>query len=160
MNWACHVAELRLWLSLIIDAEFTPEDLHVRNEPLLPHFSFKIRCGDSLVQEIGGINLGHITSSKEIPPTLKARIAKLKSEKLKFYSSDPTCQFPTVETLRNEEKRLFSDILTDKIFNIQERIKKLNQKLRGPQSYQIGLDGQGSAKPHQMDLSADNYLKE
>ena len=57
MEWACHVAELRLWLALVIDAEFSPAELHLRNEPLLPHFSFNIRCGDSLVQEIGGMNL-------------------------------------------------------------------------------------------------------
>lgn len=36
MDWACHVAELRLWLALIIDAEFIREELHIRNEPLLP----------------------------------------------------------------------------------------------------------------------------
>ena len=160
MDWACHVAELRLWLALIIDAEFTPEELHVRNEPLLPHFSFKIRCGDSLVQEVGGLNFGHIASSKEISPTLKGEITKLKNEKLKFYNNDKTCAFTTVEAIRNEEKRLFSDILAGKKFSIQERIKKLNQKLQGPQSYQIGLDGKGSAKPHQMDLEADKYRKE
>ncbi len=108
MEWACHVAELRLWLALIIDAEFTREELHVRREPLLPYFSFKIRCGDSLVQEVGGINLGHIAASQEIPPTLKARITTLKNEKLKFYNNDTTCQFHSVDALKNEEKRLFS----------------------------------------------------
>ena len=56
MEWACHVTELRLWLALIIDAQFTPEELHTRREPLLPHFSFKIRCGDSLVQEIVAVH--------------------------------------------------------------------------------------------------------
>ena len=90
MDWACHVAELRLWLALIIDAEFTREELHVRREPLLPHFTFKIRYGDSLVQELGGINLGHIRGSHDIPSALKARITKLKNEKLKFYNNDHT----------------------------------------------------------------------
>ena len=50
MEWACHVAELRLWLALIIDADIPRAELQVRNEPLLPHFSFNIRCGDSLIQ--------------------------------------------------------------------------------------------------------------
>ena len=27
-EWACHVAELRLWLALVIDAEFSPAELH------------------------------------------------------------------------------------------------------------------------------------
>ncbi|HAV10003.1 MAG TPA: hypothetical protein DCX22_00035 [Dehalococcoidia bacterium] len=160
MEWACHVAELRLWLALIIDAEFTREELHIRHEPLLPHFSFNIRCGDSLVQEVGGINLGHIASSHEITPSLKARITGLKNEKLKFYNNDRTCKFPSVETLKSEEKRLFSDILDARIHGIQERIKSLQRKLEGPQTYQIGLDGKGSAKPHQIDFEAAKYRQE
>ena len=160
MEWACHVAELRLWLALIIDAEFTREELHVRREPLLPHFSFKIRCGDSLVQEVGGINLGHIAASQEIPPTLKARITTLKNEKLKFYNNDTTCQFHSVDALKNEEKRLFSDILDAREHTIQERIKALRRKLEGPQTYQIGLDGKGASRPHQMDLEANKYRQE
>jgi hypothetical protein len=160
MEWACHVAELRLWLALIIDAEFTREELHIRREPLLPHFSFKIRCGDSLVQEVGGINLGHIAGSQEIPPTLKGRITSLKNEKLKFYNNDQTCKFRSVDALKNEEKKLFSDILTAREQNIKERIRVLRRKLEGPQTYQIGLDGKGAAKPHQMDLEADKQRQE
>jgi hypothetical protein len=160
MEWACHVAELRLWLALIIDADFTREELHVRREPLLPHFSFKIRCGDSLVQEVGGINLGHIAASREIPPTLKARITNLKNEKLKFYNNDATRKFHSVEALKNEEKRLFSDILDARGHAIQERINTLRRKLEGPQTYQIGLDGKGAPRPHQIDLEANQYRQE
>jgi len=155
MEWACHVAELRLWLALIIDADFTREELHVRREPLLPHFSFKVRCGDSLVQEVGGINLGHIAASQEIPPPLKARITTLKDEKLKFYNNDTTCQFHSVDALKNEEKRLFSDILDDRGHVIQERIKALRRKLEGPQERRIRLDGTiETAPPHQMNMDA------
>ena len=68
MDWACRVAELRLWLALIIDADFTREELHVRPDPLSPNFTFNIRQGDSLVQELGGINLGHRRATLEIPP--------------------------------------------------------------------------------------------
>ena len=160
MEWACHVAELRLWLALIIDADFTREELHVRLEPLLPHFSFKVRCGDSLVQEVGGINLGHIAASQEIPPSLKARITVLKDEKLKFYNNDTTCRFPSVDALKNEEKRLFSDILDARGHTLQERIKALRRKLEGPQTYQIGLDGKGAPRPHQIDLEASKYRRE
>jgi len=160
MDWACHVAELRLWLALIIDAEFTREELHVRREPLLPYFSFKIRCGDSLVQEVGGINLGRIAASQEIPPPLKARITTLKNEKLKFYNNDTTCKFHSVEALKNEEKRLFSDILDARQYRIQERIKALRRKLEGPQEHQIRLDGTVTPHSHQMDLEASKYRQE
>jgi len=160
MEWACHVAELRLWLALIIDAEFTREELHVRREPLLPHFSFKIRRGDSLVQEVGGINLGHIAASQEIPPTLKARITALKDEKLKFYNNDTTRRFHSVDALKNEERRLFSDILDARQHRIQERIKALQRRLEGPQESQIRLDGTVASRSHQMDLETNKYRQE
>ena len=160
MEWACHVAELRLWLALIIDAELTQEELHVRREPLLPHFSFKIRCGDSLVQEVGGINLGHIAASQEIPPTLKARITVLKDEKLKFYNNDTTCRFHSVDALKNEEKRLFSDILDARQHTIQEEIKSLRRKIEGPSERRIRLDGTIEQKAHQVDFDAPKNQKQ
>ncbi len=55
MEWAVHIAEVRLWLALIADVEYEFENLHDRAEPLLPYFTFKVHCGDSLVQEIEGI---------------------------------------------------------------------------------------------------------
>jgi len=160
MEWACHVAELRLWLALIIDADFTREELHIRQEPLLPHFSFKVRCGDSLVQEVGGINLGHITASQEIPPLLKARITSLKNEKLKFYNNDTTCKFHSVDALKNEERRLFADILDARQHRIQERIKDLRRRLEGPRESQIRLDGTVTSRSHQMDLETNKYRQE
>ncbi len=160
MDWACHVAELRLWLALIIDAGFTREELHVLQEPLLPYFSFKVRCGDSLVQEVGGINLGHIAASQEVPPPLKARITTLKNEKLKFYNNDTTCKFHSVDALKNEERRLFQDILDSRQHRIQERIKDLRRRLEGPQESQIRLDGTVTSRSHQMDLEADKCRQE
>jgi len=154
MDWACHVSELRLWLSLIIDADITTEELHVRQEPLLPHFSFKIRCGDSLVQEVGGINLGHIRESHDIPPPLKARITKLKDEKQKFYENDPSCQFHSIDAVKQEERGLFQGILDARHHEVQEDIKALRRKIEGPQERQISLDGTMKPHSHQMDLQA------
>ena len=59
MEWACRVAELRLWLQLMIHANPRPGELQ-GPKPLLPNLSFKIRLGDSLVQEQGGVNLAHL----------------------------------------------------------------------------------------------------
>jgi len=160
MEWACHVAELRLWLALIIDAEFTREELHIRQEPLLPHFSFKVRCGDSLVQEVGGINFGHLSSSQEISRDLKSRITTLKNEKLKFYNNDTTGKFHSVDALKNEERRLFTDILDARQQRVQERIKDLRRRLEGPQESQIRLDGTVTSRSHQMDLEASKYRQE
>ena len=153
MDWACHVAELRLWLALVIDAEFTREELHVRREPLLPHFTFKIRCGDSLVEEVGGINLAHLHSAREIPAALKARITRLKNEKLKFYNNEPDCQFRTADQAKLEELRVFREILDTRHKSIEEEIKSLKRQIEGPQARQIGLlDRQVESRTHQTGL--------
>ena len=160
MDWACHIAELRLWLALIIDAELSAEELHVRPGPLLPHFSFKIRCGDSLVQEVGGINLGRIRDSRDIPVPLKARITRLKTEKLKFYDNDETRQLRSPDQVKQEERQLFTDILDTKQHEIQEHIKSLRRKIEGPQERRIRLDGTIEEHSHQIDLEARQYQQQ
>lgn len=160
MEWACHVAELRLWLALIVDAEFTREELHDRREPLLPHFSFKIRCGDSLVQEVGGINLGHSRSASQVSPALRTRIADLKAEKLKFYNNDPTCRFSSVELIRNEERSLFRTILDDRRRAVSERIAVLRRRIEAPQERQLRLDGTVEREPRQMSLQTIEWQQE
>ena len=155
MEWACQIAELRLWLALIVDAEIPQTELHVRKEPLLPHFTFKIRCGDSLVQEVGGINLGHIRDSHLIPPSLKARITKYKNEKLKFYNNTEDRQFCSVEALQNEERSLFLDILSTRQQKISDEINVLRRKIEGPLEKRINLfDGKVEEKPRQIELDA------
>jgi len=125
MEWACHVAELRLWLALIIDAEFTREELHVRREPLLPHFSFKVRCGDSLVQEVGGINLGHRHGSEDIPKVIKDRLRRLQNAKLGFYNNNPVEGFTNIEAIKGEEVSVFRDLLAERIKALDEEAKRL-----------------------------------
>jgi type I restriction-modification system DNA methylase subunit len=159
-DWACHVAELRLWLALVVDAELTIEDLHIRREPLLPHFTFKIRCGDSLVQELGGINFGHIRQDRDIPKEIQTRIAKLKTEKLKFYDNYPDCQFKSPNQVKREELRLFQDILEVRRHKIQEEIKSLRRKIEGPIQQQIRLDGKIEGKPRQIELDSVKWQKQ
>ena len=165
MAWACHVAELRLWLALIIDAEIPAADLHIRKEPLLPHFSFKIRCGDSLVQEVGGINLGHIQSSQNISSTLIKRLAKLKTEKFKFYNNDPSCQFRSTDEAMHEELQIFRDILGTLEHNIEQEIKKIQRAQEmsiGKKYRQPDFEGFSEPKPRQaeLDLKSSDKQKE
>ncbi len=53
MEWATRVAELRLWLILTVEPDIPLHQLHSRRDPILPHFTFNIRSGDSLVQQMG-----------------------------------------------------------------------------------------------------------
>ncbi|MHC4489198.1 MAG: Eco57I restriction-modification methylase domain-containing protein, partial [Planctomycetota bacterium] len=125
MDWACHVAELRLWLALIVDAEFTKEQLAIRKEPLLPHFSFKIRCGDSLVQEVGGIDMAHRRGVIELNRRIKEKLRELKKEKRQFYSSDKTSKHTTEEALKSQEIIVFRELLQDRIHQLEKEAKDL-----------------------------------
>jgi len=123
MDWAGHIAELRLWLQLIVETEMKLEELKV--EPLLPNLTFKIRCGDSLVQEIGSVNLAVRHGSSDISPALRRRLNQLKDEKLKFYNNDRTCKYHNEELLLQEELNIFRAILDDRIVAIRKQINEL-----------------------------------
>ena len=162
MEWACRVAELRLWLSLIIDADIPRAELQLRNEPLLPHFSFNIRCGDSLIQEIGGINLAQIrTDFSGIPRSLKARTTRLKNEKLKFFNNDPTCRYTKEWELEKEELDLFRDLLDTQAKDVKQQIDDLQELVDGPRAQQIRLDGTiEESTAHQFELQAAEWRKQ
>jgi hypothetical protein len=145
MEWAVHVAELRLWLQLVIDTDLAPAELKFR--PLLPNLSFRIRPGDSLVQEVGGINLALRRGSRIIPSQIKGRITQLQGEKLKFYNNDPHRKYQTAQALQQAELQLFRDILDARAKAIDERLKEIADVLRPQvnlfgevQNRQIGLE--------------------
>ena len=162
MEWACHVAELRLWLALIIDADIPRAELQVRNEPLLPHFSFNIRCGDSLIQEIGGMNLAQIRADfSRIPRSLKARTTRLKNEKLKFFNNDKTCRYESEQELKHEELNLFRDLVDTHVADIKKEIDALQDLIDGPRAQQIRLDGTIEERTaHQFELEATEWRKQ
>ena len=162
MEWACRVAELRLWLSLIIDADIPRAELQLRNEPLLPHFSFNIRCGDSLLQEIGGINLGQIRADfSGIPRSLKARVTRLKNEKLKFFNNDPTCRYTKEWELEKEELNLFRDLLDTQAEDVKQQIDDLQELVDGPRARQMRLDGSiDENTAHQFEIQATEWRKQ
>ena len=124
MPWAVHSAELRLWLSLMIESDISLSDLKL--SPLLPNLNLKLRIGDSLVQEIGGINLNlrdPLTSQK-----LKKRLLELKREKEKYYNNDPTAKFKSAESVQEEELHIFYKIIDEKIVDLNKKKQILNAK--------------------------------
>ncbi|HEU5377223.1 MAG TPA: DNA methyltransferase [Ktedonobacteraceae bacterium] len=138
MEWAVHIAELRLWLALIVDAEYTREELHARLEPLLPYFTFKVRCGDSLVQEIGGINLG-LKHKQTLSLELKKRVDKLRIQKLDFYNNKPSRELRRKEDVERTERNLFKDILLEQIHIKEEEVKRLRQLIKDVSAEQLSL---------------------
>ena len=127
MDWAVHVAELRLWLQLVVETELKPAELKFR--PLLPNLSFKIRCGDSLVQDIGGIDFGLHRAHLDISPHLKGRLTQLKGKKLRFYQGE---QGLREADLKKEELDLFRDILDHKRHALQNHIAALTRQIESP----------------------------
>ncbi len=128
-EWAIHVAELRLWLALIVDTNLSREELHARREPLLPYFTFKIRRGDSLVQEIAGINFGYNHRVEGLSVALKRRINGLKEQKNQFYNNVPSRELRTKDQVEHEERRLFIDILEERKISIEKKLLAKKQEL-------------------------------
>lgn len=147
MPWAVHVAELRLWLQLVVETELKPAELKFR--PLLPNLSFKIRQGDSLVQEIGGISFALHKAHLDISPELKGRLTKLKGKKLHFYNAEDRSLSEAI--LKKEEVQIFRDILSYKIHSLQQDIVRLTKQIETPPE-QLALAGMETGKAEQMDL--------
>lgn len=135
MPWAIHAAELRLWLQLIIETEFKKDEL--RKHPLLPNLNMNLRIGDSLVQEIGGINLN--LRSSDISNTSKKRLNSLKIEKQNYFNNTPTAKFKTKEELIKEEARIFEDIINARIEFIEDKIEEIKKTPK-----QMNLFGESS----------------
>ena len=135
-DWACHVAELRLWLTLIIDVDMTTAELHIRREPLLPNFSFNIRRGDSLVQEVGGVDMAHRRGSLDLSHRIKLQLAELKKEKTRFYNNDRERRCETAADLEQMEVKVFRDLLEDRIKTAGNKAKDLMRIQAQSQAHQ------------------------
>ncbi len=118
-KWAVQVAELRLWLQLVVETEIDP--LADPDVPLLPNLTFKIRPGDSLLQEIGGVSLSlKDIDRNRISERTKREIRLLKKSKLEYYKGN----IITDEALiYQKEWKIFSDILHEQIKNMEEENK-------------------------------------
>ena len=127
-EWAVMVGELRLWLSLIIETDEKYMDIYTK--PLLPNLSFKIRQGDSLVEEIGGIQIAlRGNALKSIPPKVKSRIAELIDRKREFFSSQRSANLKEIEEIERLEQDIFIEILESKISKIENRANSLQNEI-------------------------------
>lgn len=154
MKWATQVAEWRLWLNLMVDA---PAHLKASEKALLPHFACKIRCGDSLVQEIGGINLGYRRRQHEIPSELQQQVSHLKQQKLDYYYNRSGLSFAEITRLEN---RLYLQLLEKRQEAVAKEIKRLQQRITGPTGRQLRLDGTAESPSHQMELQAVEWQRQ
>jgi len=95
-----------------------------------------------------------------IPAALKARITRLKTEKLKFYNNDPTRQFRSAPQAKQEELRVFREILDTRHQNLEQELRSLRRQAEAPEGPQIGLlDGQLEDKPDQTRQQAEQQKR-
>lgn len=161
-DWAAHIAELRMWLALVIDAQFTTEEFMIMDEPLLPHFSFKIRTGDALVQEIGGLELNNLRSLRgQVSTSIKSRITSLKNEKIKFYNNDPNCRFKDKRSLEHEELKVFRDLLYDRYVFLEKEKSRLKNIIESPTAKSVNLfTGEVELRAEQRSLKEIEYHRQ
>lgn len=119
-QWAVWITQLRLWVTLFIDA---PEEMRSSQNPILPSLDFKVRQGDSLVQRIGK-KMFPVTGHANISPTIKAKITKLKELKNDYYlnkTHDP-------KLVRQAEFSVFRDILDAEIISRRQELETFGEK--------------------------------
>ncbi len=82
-EWAVWICQLRLWLSLFIDA---PDELRRSFTPILPSLDFKILHGDSIVQMIGDTIIP-IEGHAAIDSSSKKKVTELRKLKADFFNN-------------------------------------------------------------------------
>ncbi|MBN1363980.1 MAG: Eco57I restriction-modification methylase domain-containing protein [Syntrophaceae bacterium] len=154
MDWAVHVCELRLWLQLVVETELKPEQLTL--EPLLPNLDFKVRCGDSLVQEVGNINMSHLKLA-DLSAQLKGKLTRFKGEKLKFYNNEKDRQYQTEHQIERAELDIFREILAEQIKNIDHQIRSIQISIKEAGT-QVSI--LGDEPPEQTSMLKRSYEKQ
>ena len=154
MDWAVHVCELRLWLQLVVETELKPEQLTL--EPLLPNLNFKVRCGDSLVQEVGDVNMSHLKLA-DLSTQLKGKLNQFKGEKLKFYNNESGRQYKSEHQIEHAELDIFKEILAEQIQKIDAKIRSIQLTIRQAGT-QVSL--LGDEPPEQSSMLKQSYEKQ
>lgn len=125
-EWAVRIAELRFWLYMIAEAEFTTEEL--TQSPLLPNLDFKLRQGNSLLQQIGNIDLSFEGLFKNRKKTSGAS-RKLNDfiRKKKAFITNQNDSDTNYQRLKEEELFVFKTFLQELIIENQHEVKRLSK---------------------------------
>lgn len=122
-EWAVRIAELRLWLYMISEADFRTEEL--TTEPLLPNLDFKLRQGNSLLQKFGDLDftIEDLLKGKR-KSAGAARQLNNYIKKKKIFIQNQADSNTTYEELKQEEKAVFLDFIRELITDKEQGIHK------------------------------------
>ena len=118
-EWAVWISQLRLWITLFIDA---PDEMRNSFSPILPSLDFKVRQGDSLVQRVGK-KMFPISGHADISSSVKAKVTHLKELKADFFQNKRKDSWE----IRQSEYRVFRDILDAEIQHKKKQLRSLSQ---------------------------------
>jgi len=144
-EWAVWICQLRLWLSLFVEA---PDEIKNSFEPILPSLDFKVRQGDSLVQRVGNKTfpvLGHALMGESI----KRKVTQLKKLKNEYFSNKTSLKDWEV---RQRELTIYNEILQSEIVEKQKEKTLFKNAKRGTV---VSLFGNGFFQPAQKELDFD-----
>ena len=118
-EWAVWICQLRLWLSLFIEA---PDEMKNSFKPILPSLDFKVRQGDSLVQRIGS-KFFPVSGHASLPPSIKAKVTQLKNLKIEYFQNRINNDWE----VRNREMTIFKEILKSEIDELRNEIFRIKE---------------------------------
>lgn len=145
-DWAVRACELRLWLSLTIEAE--ERDIDLYTNPVLPKLSFRVRQGDSLVEEVADVPLMLRGAYAHVPPQLEHKLNKLAEMKADYFGGRSLLKRGQIE---REESKLLQGVLNAAI----DRLNRQLDALRRPLEEQAAFEGMGVARPRQLQLDEE-----
>ena len=125
-EWAVRIAELRFWLYMISEAEFTPDEL--TKEPLLPNLDFKLRKGNSLLQEMGNLDFSikGLFANKQKNVGAARKLNEFIKKKKAFITNQDDHQ-SSFEDLKKEELHVFSEFIREHMDYNRRSIKEMTR---------------------------------
>ncbi len=153
-DWAIMVGELRLWLNLIIETDEKYMDIYTK--PLLPNLSFKLRQGDSLIEEIADVPI-KLRSDLFIPHNLKHKIIGLADKKAAYFSGQRSADLKEKEAIERLEQDILKEIINLKMSKLQKEREGLENELRASK-YQKTIDGRTTRQQKGKIRKIENHL--
>jgi Eco57I restriction-modification methylase len=150
-EWAVWICQLRLWLTIFIEA---PDSLVKSEIPILPSLDFKIRQGDSLVQLVGKTNFPIGSIGQTISPKLQKKIEEIRVLKAKYFEN---LEAIDLRALKKKEVSIYEEILDEQIMVLDKKIPKMEAELENASNSLFGkLD---STDPNISRLENDIQMK-
>jgi hypothetical protein len=108
-DWAVRVAEFRLWLSLVEGEAKIPEE-----RPVLPNFSFKLKCGDSVTQTIDDEAVS-MESIEAVDGKTERLLNELEDLKTRYYQGEINDE----EKIRNQQTKILESYIDARISDLK-----------------------------------------